>query len=117
MSQIAKIITRSVAWTDVVLTPFTNIVLKHPVAPICQLFHTIYISVTNATKGYSHSFIYSLFTTCFGHILCPSCVCRCAKLLYYTACHNCMWLVIGTPKLKSKLQVKLKYYFKIGEPY
>jgi hypothetical protein len=28
-----------------------SIVFKHPVAPIYQLFHTIYISITNATKG------------------------------------------------------------------
>jgi hypothetical protein len=27
-----------------------NIVFKNPVAPVYQLFHTIYISVTNATS-------------------------------------------------------------------
>jgi hypothetical protein len=63
---------------------------------IYQLFHTIYISVTNATEGYSHNSL----LTCFGRTWSSSGVCRYANLLYCNACHSCMWLVIGTPQLK-----------------
>jgi hypothetical protein len=37
----------------------------HIYVPQKQLFHTIYSSIINATKGYSR--FYSSFTTCFGH--------------------------------------------------
>jgi hypothetical protein len=46
-----------------------------------NLFHTFkYISVTNATKGYS--LFNSLFMTCFGHTWPSSGMCRYAKLLF-----------------------------------
>jgi hypothetical protein len=58
-------------------------------APVVKplLFHCAY-----ATKVSSH--FNSLFTICFGHTWPSTCVCRYAKLMYCTACHNSMWLVI-----------------------
>jgi hypothetical protein len=73
---------------------FYNILFKHAVAPVYQIFHATCISVTNTIKGYSQ--FYFLFTSCLSHIWAQSGVCRYAKLLHCIACHNCMWLVIGT---------------------
>jgi hypothetical protein len=45
-----------------------------------------------ATEGSSH--FNSLFATIFGHAWPSAGFCRCAELLYYTACYSTMWLVI-----------------------
>jgi hypothetical protein len=80
----------------------------HTVAPICQLFHTIYIYITNAIKDYSHLNVLAIHA-------------RHQMSIAMLNCGTVLHITVACGKLSVHLnynyKLQLKMYFKIGQPY